>query len=121
MAKETKKAPKKEAVKEEVVEVVEVQEEIPKKEASKKELVPFFEDLIQLSVYQNKVYGLLPQTKRVVIENIEGGDVYVDHIAVKFESSALVAPGESKEFKGVDKVFIGTASRPMLLIKQFDK
>jgi hypothetical protein len=117
MAKETKKAPKKEAVKEEVVEV----QEAPKKEAPKKEVEPFFEDLIQLSVYQNKVYGLLPQTKRVIVENIEGGDVYVDLLTVKFDAEALIIPGQSKEFKGVDKLFIGTASRPMLLIKQFDK
>ncbi|MEK5060941.1 MULTISPECIES: hypothetical protein [unclassified Paenibacillus] len=73
----------------------------------------------QLRLYENKIIGVHPEAKRVVITNLGAGDLYSDVDMVSFDPADRIAPGESKEFKGAVKVFVRSASRPTVRIEQF--
>lgn len=74
---------------------------------------------ITLFVYQNRVIGLIPGVKRVLVENLEGGDVYIDPISASMAKINKVTPGESKEFTGVDKLIATSASMPRIRVSQW--
>lgn len=72
-----------------------------------------------LRLYENKIISVHPQAKRVVITNLGEGDLYSDVDAISFAPADRLEPGASKEFKGANKVFVRSASRPTVRIEQF--
>lgn len=76
---------------------------------------------VQLHIHQNLILKMRGDAKRVVVENAGGGDLYVDVNSVRFHPECKLAPDEKKEFKDVQKLFVGSASRPTLRVKQFAK
>lgn len=73
----------------------------------------------QLRLFENKIIGVHPEAKRVVITNLGAGDLYSDVDAVSFDPADRLVPGDSKEFKGASRVFVRSASRPTVRIEQF--
>lgn len=75
------------------------------------------EQTIQLRVNERKVIQLNNETNKVVIENIEGGDVYVGVTSITFSEEARLSPKDIKTFSGVTKLFVSSLSRPIISIK----
>lgn len=80
----------------------------------------YFKEM-QLKIYESVCLPVVSGTKRVVVENIGMGDAFVDSISVKYDPKYKLSPGERKEFINVSRLFLGSASRPMLRISMFDK
>jgi hypothetical protein len=70
----------------------------------------------QLNIYESKVVAVPEGAKRIIVENVGGGDLYVDTIAFQYDPKYRVAPGASKEFKGAKNILIGSASRPLVRV-----
>lgn len=68
---------------------------------------------VQLHVYENRIVNVPDGACRVLVENVgDVGEVYVDVISVNFNPRNLILPGDKKEFKGVKRLYVGSASRP---------
>ncbi|GEA16752.1 hypothetical protein E308F_29980 [Moorella sp. E308F] len=74
---------------------------------------------VKLGVSELLVVDILPEVRQVVVENLGGGDVYVDPKAIAFTPDKCVAPGGKVVFEGVKKVFLEATSRPVVKISQF--
>lgn len=107
-----------EAVKEELVEVVEaveeaapvIQEKPAKSEKKAAEPIEVIEG--QLGIYESRVIHVPGNAKSAVVKNLGGGDLYVDNTGVQLTSNYRVSPGEEKEYSGAKVIFISSASRP---------
>jgi hypothetical protein len=74
---------------------------------------------VKLSIYEKRILDVPAGTAKVVVENLGGGDLYVDANAISYSSNALIAIGASKEFSGVSKLFVSSASRPTFRVSIF--
>lgn len=107
-------------VTEEVVVNTEVVEETKPEKSSKKtelELVDTKEIKLNISKYLG--IDLLPDVKKVVVENKGAGDVYVNNEPVTMKVDYLVTAFDSKEFDNVSQLFMVSACRPLVVIKQY--
>lgn len=98
-----------------------VTEEVKEVKATKKVVEPFlvFEGQTTVSSRRN-VFSFQPNTKRVVVENIGGGDLYVGTTNIHFTKENLVRVGETKEITGVTTFYVGALSRPSYRISHFE-
>lgn len=96
-----------------VTEVVAVEVQAPEVEApkSERELVAQFD--IQLKIHQMEVLSLFPETRSILVENLDGGTVLIGEDKEPLES------GKSKDFEGLDHLILRSASRPTVRVKQF--
>ncbi|WP_426455303.1 hypothetical protein ACP26L_36400 (plasmid) [Paenibacillus sp. S-38] len=72
-----------------------------------------------LSIYETRVFPVVPGTGRIVVENLAGGDAFVSETARTFSEESRIAPGEAREIVGASVVYLSTASRPRLRISMF--
>lgn len=75
----------------------------------------------QLNIYETAVLSVPAGAQRVEVENVGGGDLYVDSVAIQYDARYLLAPGQKKQFKNVSHVFVGSASRPTVRLTAFSK
>ena len=103
--------------------------EIPKKQpepdkikdAAKVEKEPFHTYERKLFIYENVVIQVPGGTKKTVVQNVGGGELYVSPVAVSFNRKDVLADGQLVSFDGgVDKVFISSASRPTFRISFYN-
>lgn len=101
--------------KEEVKE--EVKEEIVPQDTEEK---PFKVFELQLGVTEKRIIDFPFGTKRAVVENIGMGDLYAGTKAVDYTDKHLIAQGEKREFKGVNRIMVGAYSRPTLRVSFYE-
>lgn len=102
-------------------EQVEVIEEVKKPKAVKKPAEPFFVQNGQTEVSSRRqLINFFPNTKRVVVENLGGGDLYVGTTNIDFIAENLVRIGETKEITDVNAFYVGALSRPFFRISHFE-
>jgi hypothetical protein len=73
----------------------------------------------QLGIYENRVINVPAEAKVIEIENIEGGDMYVDNTGIQYGANYMLTPGQVKVYKGAKQVFLSSASRPIFRIRFF--
>ncbi|MGA4519204.1 hypothetical protein ACPA0F_18260 [Solibacillus silvestris] len=102
------------------VEAVEVTEEVKKPKAVKKPAEPFFVQDGQTEVSSRRQINFFPNTKRVTVENLGGGELYVGTTNIDFIEENLVRIGEVKEITDVTAFYVGASSRPFFRISHFE-
>lgn len=121
----TKKTTKPKKVKEELAieETKETKEILVTKESKEvkkaSEPILVFEGQTQVSSRRN-VFSFQSNTKKVIVENIGGGDLYVGTTNINFTQENLVRVGETKEITDVSTFYVGALGRPFYRISHFD-
>lgn len=105
---------KKKVTKEEESKVIEKVSTRPKSR-----LVLVSEKNYQLNISERKIVICLNNSKKVVVENLGFGDVYVGSESVELTGNFLVRHGEEKVFKDVESLVMLATSRPTVRVKQF--
>ncbi|MEC0276812.1 hypothetical protein [Peribacillus frigoritolerans] len=71
---------------------------------------------LQLELNDRKVLNIHPHAKRVVVENLLGGDLYVSGESTQFNQEHVLPVGETKEFTGINYIYVGCFSRPVFKV-----
>lgn len=106
----------------EVLETVEVELAVAKPKTTKKTVnnTPFHVQEGQTQISSRNYFNFLPNTKRVVVENLGGGELYVGTENLEFVLENLVKIGETKEITGGTPFFVGAPGRPFYRISHFE-
>lgn len=91
-------------------------EEVVKEVMVKSEPVVVGTQELQLQINDRKVLNFHPLAKRVVVENLFGGDLYVSSGDYEISAKTLLSQGEKKEFKNVPYIYVGCFSRPVFKV-----